>query len=98
MTFDDGIKMFIERLADVSGLTTTYLYANDPLFGYTSAGKKMDEITVDISNDAATDETTRMTKISLNNNYGIGLTSGSNGSFGDAPFPGANNPSEDWIN
>lgn len=98
MSFDDGIKLFIERLADVSGLTTTYLYANDPLFGYTSAGKKMDEITVDISNDAATDETTRMTKISLNNNYGIGLTSGSNGSFGDAPFPGANTPIEAWTN
>lgn len=98
LTLDDGIQLFIERLSDVSGLSTNYLYANDPLFGYTTAGRQISEITIDVSNDAATDESTRMTKISLNNNYGIGLTSGSNGAFGDAPFPGADDPLEEWTN
>lgn len=75
---DDNMTAFISKLAELSGVDEDTLAANDVLFGATRKAVNYPTINVDQINGLKLDIAT-----------GIGLTSGSNGCFGDAPYKNA---------
>lgn len=81
---DTGIDAYIEKLAEITGYETSYLYANDVLFGTTVKGATINGI--EFADDS----------INLQHETGLALQSGSNGVFGDAPFPGET-PKDEWT-
>lgn len=74
--YSDGITKFIKAVSTITGYSNEQLFALDVLFGNTTGGKALANIAVDPSG------------VDLTNEYGIALTSGKNGAFGDAPFKG----------
>lgn len=73
---EKGLADFVQKLADETGYTTDELYAIDVLFGKSLKGASLGAYTID---DTGLDITAE---------YGLALKSGTNGSFGDAPFAG----------
>lgn len=73
---DIGMEAFLAKVAEVTGYTVDELYEIDPMFGCSLKGKALSAIRVDD------------TGMDLTSVYGMSLMSGSNGKFGDAPFPG----------
>ena len=71
---DESISMFIEKLAELTGVSVDELKVVDILFGTTRKGEALKYITV--SEDG----------VALDQDGGFELKSGSNGSFGDKPF------------
>ena len=76
-SFDDSIDLFIKRLSAITGISEDELNANDPLFGKTRKGDAYDEIVIDTEG------------FILNDDLGMMLQEGSNGSFGDTPITAA---------
>ena len=81
----NGVQKFVQKLAEITGYTVDELWGYDILFGATVKGKSLPNIRVD------------NTGIDLTYTYGTSLESGTNGSFGDKPFPGSGEPVEDWT-
>lgn len=70
----DNYAAFIAKVAEFSGIDEETLGSIDILFGCDLRGNKIPQITIDSTGyDLAAD-------------YGLALQSGTNGSFGDAPF------------
>lgn len=84
-TYSDGIEAFIEKIAEITGYTVDDLHGLDVLFGKTLKGKPIDSITIDNTSG-----------IDISSEFGLSLKSGSNGSFGNAPFVNGI-PSEEWT-
>ena len=82
--YADGLNAFMNKLAEITGYTVEDLYTYDILFGYTVKGSSLPSIRIDD------------TGLQLNAAYGLKLQSGTNGNFGDAPFPGET-ASENWT-
>lgn len=76
--YEDGVNKFIEKMASILKKTTNEIYNMDILFGNEKTG---------VANELFT---TTEESINLNHIYGIGLQSGSNGSFSDAPINAIN--------
>ena len=74
-SFDDSIKLFVKRLAAITGIDENELNAADPLFGKNRKGESMDQIVIDTDNG-----------YDLNDVKGMMLQEGSNGSFGENPI------------
>ena len=68
------MEKFIAALAEKMGVTEDELYAVDVLFGCTSRGAALDNLTIDSNG------------IDLEYTYGQALTSGTNGAFGTHPI------------
>ena len=81
----EGVQGFVEKLAEITGYTVEDLWKYDILFGYTVKGKALPNIKVD------------STGLDLQYAYGTSLASGTNGTFGDKPFPGSGEPVADWT-
>lgn len=81
-----GVEGFVAKLAEITGYTVDDLWQYDILFGRTVKNKELPSIKVDA------------TGLDLQYAYGTALVSGSNGAFGDAPFPGEGEPVEAWTN
>lgn len=79
----EQMEAFVQKLADITGYTTAELYKFDVLFGKTVKGGDISSIVVDETGDDIT------------TTYGLDLKSGTNGSLGDAPFPGEK-CTEEW--
>ena len=77
-SFDDSIKLFVKRLAAITGISETELNTVDPLFGCNRKGEAIEQIIIDTEEGYA-----------LNSTLGMMLQGGSNGSFGDAPINAA---------
>lgn len=71
-----GVEKFLAKLAEITAYSREQLLAFDVLFACTVAGKALTNIVIDD------------TGVALDSEYGIALESGTNGSFGDAPFVG----------
>ena len=80
-----GCSAFVTKLAEVTGYSVDDLYTFDVLFGKTVKQKNLELIKVD------------ETGLDISSDYGMELKSGSNGSFGDAPFAGET-ATEAWTN
>lgn len=72
----ENIKRFLKQISDITGYSEAELLDNDVLFGCTRRGVALKNIKID------------KTGLNLSSTYGIELQSGTNGAFGDAPFPG----------
>lgn len=72
--FDDSCKAFIKKISEITGISEDELSTYDLLFGKDKRGNALEQIVVDPAG------------YQLDNEYGILLQSGSNGSFGDTPF------------
>lgn len=74
--YDDNFQLFLNKVAEISGLDYDYLIQNDIFFGRDKAtGEMMENLYVDLNEG-----------FNLSFIYGIDLSSGSNGSFGERPF------------
>lgn len=82
---DAQIGKYVEALSAITGYSVEELYKNDFIFGTTLRGVALPTISLD------------ETGVNLNNSYGISLESGTNGAFGDAPFPGSGTPVAAWT-
>lgn len=69
-------EAFVAKLAEITGYTVDDLYTFDILFAKTV--KQKDLATIKIDEEG----------LDISSIYGMELKSGSNGAFGDAPFPG----------
>lgn len=74
--YTEGCTAFVEKLAEITGYSVDDLYTFDVLFGKTVKQKELGLIKVD------------ETGLDITSDYGMELKSGSNGKFGNAPFPG----------
>ena len=83
--YTPGCSAFVTKLAEVTGYSVDDLYTFDVLFGKTVKQKNLELIKVD------------ETGLDISSDYGMELKSGSNGSFGDAPFAGEV-ATEAWTN
>lgn len=81
---EDQIQKFAEKLSDISGYSVAELFKNDILFGKTIRAINLTNIELD------------ETGLNLDSQYGIALQSGTDGTFGAAPFPGYE-ASEAWA-
>ena len=81
-----GVNGFMQAVADITGYTVEDLYTYDILFGKTVKNESIPSIKIDD------------TGLNLNTTYGLELKSGTNGEFGNAPFPGDGEPVEAWTN
>ena len=82
---DAGVTAFIDKLAEITGYEKDYLLANDVLFGCTVKGSSLSGI--DFADDS----------INLGHETGLALQSGTDGAFGDTPFPGGEAPIAAWT-
>ena len=73
-SYIDGVLKFMDRVSEFSGIDIEELKQIDVLFGKNNKGESIENITVDSEG------------YDLTSNFGINLTSGTNGSFGDKPF------------
>lgn len=74
--FDENIKAFFTAISEATGLPYEEVQYMDVLFGKTKRGLAVDGLGVSTEQDS----------ISLDTIFGIPLSSGSNGSFGDSPI------------
>lgn len=81
---EKGLENFLTKLAEETGYTVDELYTTDILFGKSVRGGSLDAWVIDD------------TGIDISATYGISLQSGTNGNFGDAPFPGES-ASAEWT-
>lgn len=72
--FNEGLYKFIDKVSEFSGIEKDTLLDIDFLFGRNARGEKIPQISVD-------EDGWDLTSV-----YGIPLSGGSNGSFGDKPF------------
>lgn len=72
--FNEGLYKFIDKVSEFSGIEKDSLIDIDFLFGMNNRGEKIPQISVDEDG------------WDLTSDFGIQLTSGTNGSFGDKPF------------
>lgn len=77
-SFDDSIKLFVNRLAQITGISEDELNSIDPLFGCNRKGEVIEQIVIDTEEG-----------YELNGALGMMLQGGTNGSFGDAPINAA---------
>ena len=84
--YSDGVDKFMAAVATITGYTVEDLYTYDILFGKTVKNESIPSIRID------------STGLNINATYGLELKSGTNGEFGDAPFPGEGAPIEAWTN
>lgn len=75
-SYTEGCVDYVTKLAEITGYSVEDLYTFDVLFGKTVKQKDLDLIKID------------ETGLDITNTYGMDLKSGTNGSFGDAPFKG----------
>lgn len=73
-SFEESIDLFIKRLSLITGRTEDELNSIDPLFGRTRKGELLEDIVIDPEG------------FILNDDLGMMLQEGSNGSFGDTPI------------
>lgn len=73
-SYIDGVLKFMDRVSEFSGIDIEELKQIDVLFGRNNKGEAVENITVDPDG------------YDLTSDFGINLTSGTNGSFGDKPF------------
>ena len=74
--YEDNFNLFLNKVAEISGLDYDYLIQNDIFFGRDkSTQEPIEGLYVDLNEG-----------FNLSFIYGIDLTSGSNGSFGEKPF------------
>ena len=71
---EEGMTSFIEKLAELTGMTTDEIEAVDFIYGVNRKGVALDNITVD------------NTGLNLQNSFGQALLEGDNGSFGSKPI------------
>lgn len=76
-SFADSIEMFVNRLADITGIDVNELKRLDAIFGTSRKGEALPQITVD------------KTGYILNSTLGMTLQEGDNGSFGANPIEAA---------
>ena len=81
--YDPGMNAFLAKIAEITGYTVEDLYTLDILFGKTTKQTDIPAIKIDPEG----------TDFSVS--YGLALESGSNGDFGDRPFPGEKVPGEE---
>lgn len=84
LTYKPGVDAFIEKLSTETGYTVEDLRGLDIIFGKTRKGETISAWTVD------------PTGLDLSSEYGLALQNGSNGAFGDAPFP-ETTPTPAWT-
>lgn len=72
--YEEGITKFVDKMASILKVSVNDIYNMDILFGNSKNGTPDEKF-------STTEES-----INLNHIYGIGLQSGSNGSFGDSPI------------
>ena len=74
--FEENFVLFLNKVSHISGLDYDYLIQNDIFFGRDkSSGNPIENLYVDLNEG-----------FNLSFIYGIDLTSGSNGTFGEKPF------------
>lgn len=73
-SYIDGILKFMDKVSEFSGIDVETLKQIDVLFGHNNKGEAIENITVDPEG------------YDLTSDFGINLTAGTNGAFGDKPF------------
>lgn len=76
--YDQYVAAFVEKLSEVTGMSTDELINMDFLFGKNRKGVALDNVVVNPTSDEVT--------VNLNEINGITLEEGSNGEFGNAPW------------
>lgn len=84
LTMGDHTKNFVKEISKISGYSEEVLFQNDILFGCTKKGEPLEGIRIDESG------------LNMSHVYGVDIPSGTNGSFGDAPFAG-DTASDAWT-
>lgn len=79
-SFDDSISLYVQRLADITGVSEDELNNVDVIFGCNRKGENLSYMTID--NEGYI----------LNSTLGMMLQEGDNGSFGDAPIDADSDP------
>lgn len=83
-TYKPAVDAFVAKLATETGYTVDELYGLDILFAKTRKGETLSAWSID------------PTGIDISTTYGLTLLNGTNGAFGDYPFPGTT-PTAEWT-
>jgi hypothetical protein len=73
-SIDDSLEKFINKISSITAVAADDIRVNDFLFGKTNRGAQLTFIEIDSAG------------LALDHIYGLNLTEGTNGSFGDSPF------------